>query len=145
MGTETRLVATPAERVWAVLADGWLYPLWVVGATHMRKVDPGWPAVGARLHHSVGAWPLMIQDTTEVLAVEPGRLLVLCAHASPIGAAHIEIDLTPGPEGTTVTMTEYAASGPARMIPLPVQRALLGPRNREALARLDDLARNREG
>ena len=38
--------ADPAQ-VYAVLADGWLYPLWVVGATHMRQVDAHWPAVGA--------------------------------------------------------------------------------------------------
>src|SRR6478609_2322189 len=26
-----RLITTSTEQVWAVLADGWLYPLWVVG------------------------------------------------------------------------------------------------------------------
>jgi hypothetical protein len=28
----------------AVLHDGWTYPVWVVGASRMRGVDPGWPA-----------------------------------------------------------------------------------------------------
>ena len=52
-----------------MLSDGWLYALWVVGAARMRDVDEGWPAVGTRLHHSVGTWPLLIDDTTEVLEV----------------------------------------------------------------------------
>jgi len=33
-----------AEQVWDVLGDGWLYPLWVVGASRIRDVDDGWPA-----------------------------------------------------------------------------------------------------
>ena len=57
--------------MWDVLADGWLYPLWVVGASRMREVDDTWPAVGSKLHHSVGAWPALINDDTEVTDVEP--------------------------------------------------------------------------
>jgi hypothetical protein len=63
----TRLVDAPPAEVFATLADGWTYPLWVVGAAHMRAVDPAFPAVGSKLHHSVGLWPLLIEDTTEVL------------------------------------------------------------------------------
>jgi uncharacterized protein YndB with AHSA1/START domain len=144
MSTVSRLMAVPTERVWAVLADGWLYPLWVVGATHMREVDAGWPAVGSKLHHSVGAWPAMITDTTDVVAAEPGRTLVLDAHASTFGTARVAIELAERPEGTRVTMTEYAVAGPARLVLAPVQRALLGLRNREALARLDNIATNRK-
>ena len=66
MSTTSRTIAATPEQVWSVLADGWLYPLFVVGAARMRDVDETWPAVGARLHHSIGAWPLMIDDTTEV-------------------------------------------------------------------------------
>ena len=73
MSTTTRTVSATPEQVWEVLADGWLYPLFVVGASRMRDVDESWPAVGARLHHSVGTWPLLIDDTTEVLEVEEGR------------------------------------------------------------------------
>ena len=35
-----------AKQVWDVLGDGWLYPLWVVGASRIRDVDDGWPAEG---------------------------------------------------------------------------------------------------
>ena len=57
--------ATPQD-VWDVLSEGWLYPLWVVGASRMREVDDHWPQPGARLHHSVGSWPLLVDDATEV-------------------------------------------------------------------------------
>jgi len=143
-GVVTRRIAAPVERVFAVLADGWTYPLWVVGASHMRAVDADWPAVGARLHHSVGLWPLLIEDTTEVLAMAPNRTLVLKAKLWPTGAARVELDLSPDLDGTIVTMREHAMSGPARLIPSPVQHALLVPRNHETLARLDAIVRRVE-
>lgn len=145
MITVTRVIkATPAQ-VFAALADGWTYPLWVVGASHMRAVDPGWPEVGSRLHHSVGAWPLLIEDTTEVLEMKPERRLVVTARAWPTGTARVEIELEPHPDGTSVRMSEAAESGPATLLPRAMQTALLVPRNRESLARLDAVARNREG
>lgn len=131
------------DTVWAVLADGWSYPLWVVGATHMRKVDPEWPAVGARLHHSVGAWPLTIEDRTEVEDSEPGRRMVVLAHAGPAGSARVRIDLEPLNGGTRVTMIERSVKGPARFIPPLVQDAVLGLRNGESLQRLRAIAENR--
>ncbi len=45
--TISRRVDAPAEAVWSVLADGWSYANWVVGAARVRDVDPGWPAQGA--------------------------------------------------------------------------------------------------
>lgn len=45
----SRDVDAPARAVWDVLADGWLYPLWVVGAARMRDVDHGWPAGAAEV------------------------------------------------------------------------------------------------
>ena len=69
-----------------MLADGWLYPLWVVGASRMREVDTTWPEVGSELHHSVGAWPLLVDDTTEVADAIPGRFLHLHARARPTGS-----------------------------------------------------------
>jgi uncharacterized protein YndB with AHSA1/START domain len=67
MSVTTRTIDSTPDQVWSVLADGWLYPLWVVGATRMREVDDHWPEVGAQLHHSAGVWPAVIDDTTEVL------------------------------------------------------------------------------
>lgn len=55
-----------------MLADGWLYPSWVVGASRMREVDVKWPASRSRIHHSVGVWPALIDDHTKVLESIPG-------------------------------------------------------------------------
>ena len=130
-------------QVFGVLADGWLYPLWVVGATHMREVDSHWPGVGARLHHKVGVWPLALDDTTEVEEVEQDRRLVLYARGGPAGGARIEIVLEPVEGGTRVRMTERAVSGVGRFVPAAVQSAMLRPRNVESLQRLKAIAENR--
>ncbi|MEK6438517.1 SRPBCC family protein [Pseudonocardia sp. T1-2H] len=139
----SRVIPTDPDRVFAVLADGWSYPLWVVGATHMRSVDPDWPAVGSKLHHSVGIWPLQIEDNTEVLAVDPGRMLELRARAWPAGTARVRLTLDPVPEGTLVTMAERSESGPARLVPWPIESSLLKLRNTESLQRLSDLVMHR--
>jgi uncharacterized protein YndB with AHSA1/START domain len=132
------------EQVWAVLADGWLYPLWVVGATHMRAVDEGWPQVGTKLHHSAGVWPLQISDDTEVLEVDPGSRLVLQARAFVIGSARVEITVDPlGDDRCEVTMYEYADSGPGWFMPAALQAPAVRVRNTECLSRLRDLAVNR--
>ncbi len=47
MAENTRLVHATPEQVWEVLCDGWVYPVWVVGASRMREVDDSWPAVGS--------------------------------------------------------------------------------------------------
>ena len=106
------------ETVWAVLADGWLYPTWVVGASRMREVDRDWPEVGSRLHHSVGNWPLLLDDQTEVLECRPWRLLRLKAHAWPAGAAEVLIELDPQADSSTlVRIREDASDGPATLVP----------------------------
>jgi uncharacterized protein YndB with AHSA1/START domain len=144
MTTVDRVVAADRTDVWAVLADGWLYPLWVVGASRMREVDDGWPEVGSRLHHSVGSWPLLIDDTTSVTRCEPGDTLSLRARAWPAGEAAVDIDLTPDPGGTLVTITEDAVSGPAALVPPPVRGPVIRWRNEEALQRLALLVENRQ-
>lgn len=120
-----------------VLADGWLYAGWVVGASRVRDVDASWPQKGARIHHSIGAWPVLIDDTTSVDAFDPQGLLQLHAKGWPVGTATVRItwqDL--GADRLLVSIEEDAALGPARFIPPPVRRALLGPRNVESLRRL---------
>ncbi|GAA2541710.1 SRPBCC family protein [Pseudonocardia hydrocarbonoxydans] len=139
----TRFVAAPPAAVFATLADGWNYALWVVGAAHMRTVDPDFPAVGSRLHHSVGVWPLLLEDTTEVLEVEPDRRLVLRARGWPTGEARVAIELVAVAGGTRVRLSEEATSGPGALVPGVVQSLVLAPRNREALARLDAVVTDR--
>jgi uncharacterized protein YndB with AHSA1/START domain len=138
-----QISATPDE-VWQVLADGWLYPLWVVGATRMRAVDDDWPAVGSRIHHSVGVWPLVLNDETRVLDREPGRRLVLRASAWPTaGDADVSIELEPTGRGTAVEMREDVVAGPGALVPAPLRRPAIAWRNAESLKRLTMLAEGR--
>ena len=136
MSVNKRTVAATPQQVWDILADGWLYPLFVVGASRMRDVDDNWPEPGARLHHSVGTWPLLINDTTEVLEVEEEERLLLLARGWPAGQAHVEITLEPRGTDTVVTMVEQATAGPGALIPKAVQDPQLHVRNVEALRRL---------
>lgn len=143
MSESRRVVAAPPERVWDVLADGWLYPTWVVGASRMRDVDDTWPQVGSRLYHSVGVWPALLDDHTEVLECEPGRRLVLRARAWPAGEARVEMELHPADGGTEVVMREDATSGPGTLMPKPLRDAQLTWRNTESLRRLSFIAEHR--
>src|SRR3954470_19996366 len=92
--TKTTVQASP-ERVFAILSDGWWYSDWVVGTAHIRDVDPTWPAVGSRLHHKAGPWPLSLEDTSTVLEVEPNRRLRLRAGLWPLGEAVVDLRLEP--------------------------------------------------
>jgi hypothetical protein len=144
MGDAERIIGASPEDIFAVLADGWSYGGWVVGAAHIRDVDAQWPAVGARLHHRIGPWPLSVDDTTEVVAMEPDRLLDLDARAWVFGAARVTVTLEPvGADRTRVRMSENLSSPIAGRIPERVQDVIIVPRNRECLARLDDLAVHR--
>ena len=143
MSTNTRRIRATPEQVWDVLADGWLYPLWVVGASRMREVDGHWPEVGARLHHSVGTWPLLLDDDTEVLEAVPGHRLVLHARAWPTGAAGVTIRLEAVGTETDVTIEEDAAEGPARLVPKVLRDVPLAWRNVESLRRLAFIAERR--
>jgi uncharacterized protein YndB with AHSA1/START domain len=143
MAVQRRLNCSP-EQVFAVLGDGWLYPLWVVGASRMRDVDEGWPAPGTKLHHSFGTWPLLIDDTTEVLDLQPDRRLVLEARGWPVGTARVEITVEAADGGSLVSIAEDVSDGPARLVPQPVRVAGIDVRNRETLRRLAYLAEGRD-
>lgn len=138
-----RTVAAPPSDVWDVLADGWLYPGWVVGAARMRDVDEAWPAVGSKLHHSVGNWPFLLDDRSEVLESVPLQRLRLKAHGWPAGAAEVLIEIEPAADGSVVTIREDAVAGPGALVPRPVRQAAIVPRNRETLRRLAFLAEGR--
>ena len=130
----------PPDRVFKVLADGWMYTGWVVGASHIRAVEPSWPRAGSRIHHSFGVWPLVIKDETSVEASEPSSHLVLLANGRPLGQARVDIRLEPDRDGTRVTMAETVLKGPGQMLPKPVLDWFIKARNRESLARLAMLA-----
>ena len=143
MSSQARIVKAPPTAVWEILADGWLYPLWVVGASRIRDVDPSWPEPGSQIAHSVGAWPMLIDDTTEVTECRPGQLLALRARAWPAGEAAVEIRLSGSGSDTEVTIKEDAVTGPGVLVPKPVRDVTLNKRNAEALRRLAYLAERR--
>jgi uncharacterized protein YndB with AHSA1/START domain len=139
MATVRRDLPVPADRIWRVLADGRRYAAWVVGAKRVRRVEPSWPEVGSTFHHTVGVWPLHIDDNTAVLEADPGTRLLLEARIRPLGRARVELTLRPTDRGTQVVMTEVPCS------PAPVRRAgvifepLIHLRNTEALRRLESV------
>lgn len=134
--TTTRAISCKPQAVLDVLADGWSYATWVVGASRIRDVDEHWPAVGSKIHHSVGAWPVLIDDSTTVEHWEPGRSLELKVRAWPTGEGRVRLEVLPHPDGCEVRMTEDAVGGPAVLVPGPARDALLRWRNTESLRRL---------
>jgi len=139
-----RTTGASSSAVWAVLSEGWFYASWVVGASRVRAVSPDWPAAGAVLHHSVGTWPLLLDDTTRVVSATPASELVLQAGGWPLGEARVELLLAPAKDGCcTITMREDATVGLGKYIPRPVRLAAIFPRNDESLRRLAYLAERR--
>lgn len=137
----SRDIAAPIEDVWCVVANGWMYSGWVVGASRIRDVDETFPAPGSNLHQSVGPWPLVIDDVTTVVdAVEP-ESLVLQVRSRPFGEGRVRLRLTSTSASTTrVEMDEEVTRGPVRFLPRQAQAPVMNWRNRESLRRLAHLA-----
>ncbi|WP_414685377.1 SRPBCC family protein [Microbacterium sp. LWH3-1.2] len=140
MSRNVRVLQCTSEDVFEVLADGWLYPSWVVGASRMREVDETWPMADAELHHSFGVWPLLINDKTVVEEFVPSRRMVMKARGWPIGEARVTIDVKPRGDRCVVRFQEEAVAGPGRFVPAPLMDIALHWRNDETLHRLAYLA-----
>ena len=138
--TVTRDIHASRRQVWDVMADGWTYSQWVVGNSRMRAVDADWPAPGSSIHHSIGVWPLLLNDETVVEKSEPLEELVLHAKGRPFGGARIILRLSDIPDGCRVEMQEFPVSGPAAVMPNRLSDIAVYPRNRETLWRLGALA-----
>lgn len=132
------------EAVFAVLADPGRYPEWVVGANEIRDYDRSFPEPGSRFHHEVGPGAVTLSDHTEVLEVEPPRLLVLQAKARPLGTARIALELSASAGGTEVLMDERPGDRvTSHLARNPVADGLLKLRNAESLSRLKRIAEGR--
>ncbi|HET6626293.1 MAG TPA: SRPBCC family protein [Nocardioidaceae bacterium] len=140
MSEISRVMDCSPQAVFDVLSDGWTYATWVVGAARIRSVDESFPAPGAKIHHSVGLWPALINDDTEVDHVHPPHELQLRVRAWPTGEGEVRIVCEPEGDKTRVTIHETAVTGPARLVPKPVEDAMLRVRNTETLKRLAYLA-----
>lgn len=144
MSRNVRKMKCTPQDVFEVLADGWTYASWVVGAARIRDVDPAWPAPGSKIHHSVGLWPLLLDDDTEVEHVDAPHQLRLKVRLWPTGSGVVTMTCAAKNGGTEVTMEEQIVSGPASWLPRPAKDTMLHARNVEAMNRLAYLAENRE-
>jgi Polyketide cyclase / dehydrase and lipid transport len=141
--TVRRDTTASREQVWNVIADGWTYSQWVVGNTRMRAVDPNWPAPGSTIHHTIGIWPVVLNDETVVETSIPNEELVLHAKGRPFGGARITLRLSDIPTGCRIEMAEVPVGGPLNWVPRRLALAAAYPRNRECTARLVALAERR--
>jgi Polyketide cyclase / dehydrase and lipid transport len=108
-----RVVEATPEQVYAVLADGWNYADWVVGAVHIREVDRTWPAPGSKVQPRVGAWPFTVADSTTVVACDRNGSMRLRARLWPLGEAEVNLNWRgDGPNQTRISMAEEFAAGP---------------------------------
>ena len=142
--TVKRDIRASRQQVWDVLADGWTYSQWVVGNSRMRAVDPDWPAPGSVIHHTIGVWPLALDDETEVEFCEPLRELVLLAKGRPLARARITLRLFEIDGGCRIEMSEVPVNPPLRWLPDQLALAAAWPRNRECMRRLAALVERRE-
>lgn len=142
--TVERETTASRDQVWAVIADGWTYSQWVVGNSRMRAVDPRWPEVSSTIDHSIGVWPLLLDDQTVVESSEPQREIVLLAKGRPFGKARVTLRLsdTPG-GGCRITMAEVPVGFPMGWVPGRIALAAAIPRNRECTRRLAAIAERR--
>ena len=136
-------IDAPPERVFAVLADWRAYGHWVVGAKHVRGVDPGFPAAGTQFYPVVGVGPITIPGATKVLEVDPPHRIVLHAKAPPLGTAINELTLEAEGDGTRVRFREDPGDRLSAFIFTPLTHLLLRGRNVESLRRLKELAEDR--
>jgi hypothetical protein len=143
MSINYRRLRCAPERVFEVLADGWVFPSWVVGASRMRYVDDAWPTPGSQLHHSFGVWPVLLDDETTMLEWDPPRHAVMQPKGWPIGEAMVTIDVKPRHDGCVVRIMEEAVRGPGSLVPAPLLDIPLFARNIETLKRLGYLAEGR--
>jgi hypothetical protein len=127
-----------------MLADGWTYSQWVVGNSRTRAVDSHWPQPGSAIRHSIGVWPLVIDDQTTVESCTPGQELVLRAGLGLLGAARITMRLNEIPDGCRIDMIEVPAAGLVNLVPDRLTLAAIYLRNRECLLRLTALAERLE-
>ena len=127
--------ATP-EEIFAVLADGYAYDDWVVGAKQIRAVDADCPAKGSQFHHAIGVGPIDIKDSSKVIEVDAPNRLVLSVRFRPAGTAVVELTMERIDDTRTrVVMKETPKSGAARALALATAMMLL-VRNEWSLRRL---------
>lgn len=136
--------ATPDE-VFEVLADGWNYTAWVVGAKAITHVDAAFPLVGSRFGNRVRNGFRGIDGVTEVVASDRPRTLRLRASVGQVADADISFALRPIAGGTLVTMHEVPVGDRPFSVIGRWTSPLLRVRNAETLWRLKSVVEERSG
>lgn len=129
--------------VFAVLVDPTTYPDWLIGAADIRDVDEDWPIPRSCFHHRVGFGPFRMPDSTEVLAVEPNRMLQLAVRARPLVSAVVTFRLVGDGGRCVLTWQEEPASRVLGNLVRPVLDPLTHVRNHRSLGRLVGVVRER--
>src|SRR4051794_22888149 len=137
MAFASREFPVTADEVFAVLIDPTTYPQWLVGAADMRGVDDDWPRPGSRFHHRVGFGPLTLADSTELLELEPDRMLKLGVRARPLISAVATFRLVGDEHRSVVTLEEEPAPRAIGNLVRPVLDPLTHVRNHLSLKQLD--------
>lgn len=132
------------EDAFELVCDARRYPEWLVGAQHIRSVDPSWPQPGAAFRHRIGVGPLTVPGSTTVREIVRPRRLALAAGMGPLGEATVTFELREaGPRRTFLTVEERPSGGVAELgwrVARPVVASLLWGRNEMSLHTLADLA-----
>jgi uncharacterized protein YndB with AHSA1/START domain len=139
------VVDAPPTVVFRTLVDPSSYAYWVVGAKTIRAVDDAWPAPGSRFHHSVGVGPVLVEDSTSVLSVDPPHLLDLEVRFRPVGVASVQLRLESvgADRATLVSMSETWTGGWVLRLATLALDEVVGLRNAWSLRRLRRLAEQR--
>ena len=140
MATNRRFMPVPPQAVWDALAEPSNFGYWVVGSREIRDAEPGFPAPGTKLHHTIGFGPLTLQDHTEVLEAEAPKYLRLRAKGRPLGTATVVLRMTPVDGGTAVEIEEDPDGAYALLKFNPLLQVATKVRNAESLMRLEELA-----
>lgn len=134
----------PPEKVFEHITNPWEYPKWLLGASTMRAVDDGWPAVGTNFHHRVGVGPIKVNDRSQVLEVEENRRLVLLVKARPLFQGKVTFTIEPDGDGSILTIEEVPAFPGAELVK-PVIDPPTHARNKKSLENLANLMHRGDG
>ncbi|MFJ2092690.1 SRPBCC family protein [Streptomyces sp. NPDC087901] len=136
MAVRHRLIESPVEDVWAVLADGTRYGDWVVGTSESRPEDGEWPQIGSSITYTIQVGPWSVAGSTVVRRCEAPGVLELEVDSGWLGTARIALEVRPWGENALVTIDEHPLRGPAGKLHNTAVDALIQLRHRSMLARL---------
>ncbi|MGY0065503.1 SRPBCC family protein [Streptomyces sp. QTS137] len=139
MAVRHRLVRTPAQTVWEVLADGSRHADWVVGTSSSEPVRGQWPRPGSAIHYETRIGPLRLAGETVVRRCERGEALELEAWEGPLGTARIAVRLRPWGNECLVTVDQHPLRGADGRLRRAAAKALIGLRHGAVLARLAEV------